>query len=387
MNILFVSHENNLGGATRSLLGLIDCLREMTDFRIFVFVPKFNEDTPQGKLTDALDARNIPYLFDTAYWWMYPAENKEHPGQSLKDHMKMSVSRRTAGKLAAYAEANHIDLIHSNSSVTMVGALAAKKAGCRHVWHIREFGEEDHGYTFTENKEKSLKFMAETTDRFICISKAIYDKYAKLLPAEKCVMIHNGVGPVPEERSVRKEAENLLISGRIKESKGQMEALQALNILVKEGYNDLKLHFAGVGEEEYMKRLEEYIQKEDLSEHTVFHGFVSDMVSLREGMDIELVCSRMEAFGRVTVEGMLSSHPVVGADTGGTKDLILDGKTGLLYRQSDPASLAAQIRRLLDSFELRRDIAHEAYVYAKENCTAGANARKVLSVYNEMVKG
>lgn len=48
---------------------------------------------------------------------------------------------------------------------------------------------------------------------------------------------------------------------------------------------------------------------------------------MRKKIDVELVCSRSEAFGRVTIESMMSSNPVIGANTGGTKELIIEGLT------------------------------------------------------------
>ena len=59
-----------------------------------------------------------------------------------------------------------------------------------------------------------------------------------------------------------------------------------------------------------------------LKEEVTFLPYVNNLTELRENSDFALVCSRMEALGRVAIEAMLAGLPVIGADTGGTKELI-----------------------------------------------------------------
>ena len=52
--------------------------------------------------------------------------------------------------------------------------------------------------------------------------------------------------------------------------------------------------------------------------------------------DVALMCSSSEAFGRTTVEAMKLGRPVIGADAGGTAELVRDGWNGLLYPPATP---------------------------------------------------
>ncbi len=71
-----------------------------------------------------------------------------------------------------------------------------------------------------------------------------------------------------------------------------------------------------------------------LKEEVTFLPYVNNLTELRENSDFALVCSRMEALGRVAIEAMLAGLPVIGADTGGTKELIGENEErGYLYRQ------------------------------------------------------
>ena len=57
------------------------------------------------------------------------------------------------------------------------------------------------------------------------------------------------------------------------------------------------------------------------------------------------MCSRAEAFGRVTVEAMKLGLPVIGAARGATPELVRDGWNGLLYAHGDANELAGKIDR------------------------------------------
>lgn len=71
------------------------------------------------------------------------------------------------------------------------------------------------------------------------------------------------------------------------------------------------------------------------------------MPSLRKNMDVELVCSRAEAFGRVTAEAMLGGMSVIGSNTGGTVGLINHKKIGYLYSKSDINELAEYMKEFI----------------------------------------
>ena len=60
------------------------------------------------------------------------------------------------------------------------------------------------------------------------------------------------------------------------------------------------------------------------------------------------MCSRAEAFGRVTCEYMAAHLPVIGAASGGTVDIIADGETGFLYKPGVPEKLAEKMQILIE---------------------------------------
>jgi glycosyltransferase involved in cell wall biosynthesis len=80
-----------------------------------------------------------------------------------------------------------------------------------------------------------------------------------------------------------------------------------------------------------------------------FQGHQDDVTPWLAVADVVAMPSRREAFGRVTLEAMAASRPVVASNVGGLAEAVIDGTTGLLVPPEDPAALAAALRTLLDS--------------------------------------
>ena len=200
-------------------------------------------------------------------------------------------------------------------------------------------------------------------------------------------VVYNGVG---EENLYEKELEkhqgdtvNFLISGRVSGEKRQEEAIRAVALLIEAGYRNLHLSIAGPGDTDKLCSL---IADRKIEEYVTFLGYRSDLPLLRREMDVELVCSLWEAFGRVTVEAMMSSNPVIGADSGGTPELIKDGENGYLYRQGDERDLADKMRRFMKHPERIRRMGKCAYQTAKAQFSSKRNAERMLEIYRELMR-
>ena len=89
-----------------------------------------------------------------------------------------------------------------------------------------------------------------------------------------------------------------------------------------------------------------------LEQRVTFVGYVNEPVHLIRRANLTLVCSRWEAFGRVIVEAMLVGTPIIATkNSGGTAELIEEGKTGLLYERGNYIELADKIQYL---YEIRK---------------------------------
>ena len=130
------------------------------------------------------------------------------------------------------------------------------------------------------------------------------------------------------------------------------------------------------------------IQQHNLSDRVSFLGFLEQPFPAISATDIVLVCSRLEAWGRVGVDAMLLKRPVVYPRSGGIADYMLDGRTGLSYEPGNVDQLVAQIEKLFDSPHSCRLLVTEAHRYATARFTrdryGGETYRTLLDVKSKV---
>jgi glycosyltransferase involved in cell wall biosynthesis len=101
-----------------------------------------------------------------------------------------------------------------------------------------------------------------------------------------------------------------------------------------------------------------------------FAGWVEEGISdIYAAADVFALASRREAFGLVYQEAAIYGLPLIGCDIPGTRESIVDGKTGILVPVRDPRALAAAITRLKDDEPLRRRLGDAARARALAHFT------------------
>ena len=369
MRILFIGHEQDLNGASRSLLNIIAQIEDIHS--VFVLSPY-----ESGPFVDALRQRKVTVLYRPYYRWCL--QKASFLGWVKKRTLwylyQSRQNQRIARELAAFCKENRIDVIHTNTGVIDLGARIRKLSGMPHVWHLREFADLDfHMYPLV-SRSRYEKQMAAGADRFICISDAIRKHYS-FLPQNARILVYNGV-----DRSniltdhTPSDTVRLLIAGRISPEKGQWLAVCACQKLVNRGIQNFVLNIAGSGDLGHPV-------PEDMKERVILLGQVKDMPALRKNIDVELVCSAAEAFGRVTAEAMLGGIPVIGSRSGGTIELIEEGVTGYLYPKGDVDALADKLALLIENHELRNSMGKAAQEYAVSHFMIERCVQEILDVY------
>ena len=376
MNILYIGHEEYINGASKSLLSIIDY--EIPNNNIFVLT-----SYGSGEFYDELKKRDVSIICLPFYRWV---EAKDGNINWIKLKIKWVLKRQfvnyiTAKKAAAICDSKHIDIIHTNTSVINIGMLISRRTKAKHVWHLREFGDLDFNMYPLISARKMWKQMNLYTDKFICISKAIYKHY-KCLDSEKKILIYNGVENKINAITNKEHHSDIkfLIAGRISEAKGQKIVIEAAKKLLAIGIENFKIFFAGSG------RMPDNYDKVIVGKYIEQLGYINDMNELRSGMDVELVCSRAEAFGRVTAEAMFAKMPVIGSRSGGTPELIIDGETGFLFAPGDSNELAEKMLYFIENPSMISIMGNKAFKYACDNFTMDRCVKEINMLYNRLVK-
>ena len=107
----------------------------------------------------------------------------------------------------------------------------------------------------------------------------------------------------------------------------------------------------------------------------------------RKKVSYSITGSKMEALGRSTIEAMLAGNIVIGADTGGTKELIgLEEKRGYLYEQGNYENLALVLEKVInESDAIKKRIQKSAQIYAIKEFDSVKYCKELYQVYLDAV--
>ena len=162
----------------------------------------------------------------------------------------------------------------------------------------------------------------------------------------------------------------ILMPGRLTTWKGQEKFIEALNILV-EDYS--KSNFQAVilgsdqGRKVYKKRLIDLVQRYRLTKKIKFIDHCKEMPLAYSLADTVVSASiEPEAFGRVSVEAQAMSKIIIASNLGGSKETILKGKSGFLYKHDDPRELAKTLNTVI---ELSQDTLNSIGNEGRKNIT------------------
>lgn len=370
MKLCFVAHLNDLSGANRSLIDLINVLRSKHD--ICVIVPR------KGELYDYLCNNGYRCVLIPSGMWMYsPKENK------CKIILKYIAN--IIGEIIAFFFflRNRFDIVHFNSSTYGCGAASLMLLNRDYTWHIRELAEDTFGLRFF-NKKHSCKLIANSRC-CIAISKFIKNKISKDLPGINIPVVYNGVKIKQLKPVSDVKINSLLLVGAINSDKGQLVALKAVKELRDKYRVYLNIHFLGkITNRYYYKELEDYISNTHLEKAVHFDGYKQDISEYRTNDRLVLMCSTQEAFGRVTIEAFANQQIIVGNNTGATPEIIRDGKYGFLY-ENNYESLARVIYRIVNNPNLGSMI-NESYNYVRKEFSIERTAHEIEKLFLKHVQ-
>lgn len=175
------------------------------------------------------------------------------------------------------------------------------------------------------------------------------------------------------------------VVGVISKNKNQMEAVKAVNDLVEKGYENFCLHIVGGSADGEFYVIKNYVEKRHLEKYVELTGYRYDVKMLLKKMDVGIMSSYKEAFGRVTIEYMSNYMPVIGTDTGGTKELIESEKNGFLYVLGNFMDLSEKMEKFIKEPYLIKAMGLQAREFS-EQFTAGINADNIYSAYMDSKK-
>ena len=355
INILFLDHQSEMGGAEVALLEIIKALDRS----------KFNPIIRLGELgnfKDELEKLNVDVgLLDIpeCYRTLKRDPLRENPLSSFVK--SVFVFPELIWKTSEIIKRNNAEIVFFNTVKSAIfGIPAARRAKARTIWMIHDCLTEDF---YKKGALRILALLARDVDKIICNSKKTRDAFLKLTgkrAGSKTVVVNNGVdlkkfNPDIRGEGVKKELSfkgerAVTLVGRFEPWKGQKTFIEAADIALKKDSN-LKFIMTGgplFGREEYEKECRVLVKRKGLEDKILFLGFRDDVPEIIAASDVIVHASILpEPFGRDIVEAMACGKPVISTNIGGPYEIITPD-TGVFVEPGDPVMLAEEIIKLSD---------------------------------------
>jgi glycosyltransferase involved in cell wall biosynthesis len=224
--------------------------------------------------------------------------------------------------------------------------------------------------------------LAPRTARTVLVnSRFSLDVLTEVAPRlrDRCTVVYNGVpGPLdpPPARAQVSGPVRLLFVGRLSPRKGPQVAVDALDDLVRRGF-DARLQLLGAvfeGYEWFESELRARVADRGLTDRVEFLGFRPDIWPVLEEADVVLIPSVAdEPFGNTAVEAVLAARPLVVSTTSGLREAAAGYASAQAVDPARPDLWADAVQRVLgdwprfraqaedDAAEARRRHAPEVY--------------------------
>lgn len=376
MRVLFVAHEDDVLGATKALSEIMMGLKEDYGIEPFLITPQKN------KLTEYCKQNNIPNYSVKYFQWGHL--KTESILKTILKYLRMRIFNGIAIiKLIKYCKLNKIDLIHTNISVIDIGFEVAKRIGVPHVWHLRESGIETQWVNYSGNFYKKFN---DDNNHNIVISNFVQKLWENRgVDKKKLSVIYDGVSDtgfsyeLPSISSVK-----AVLVGSLLPHKGQLDAINAISNLINQGIV-ASLDIIGSGFPEYTQKLKNRVSELKLNNDIHFIAYNNNIPKLLHNYNVGIVASKAEAFGRVTIEYMLSGLPVVASNTGANSELLDVDNNGLLYEYGNSQSLSLAITNLLNNKIDYIGYSKRGYKVARSYFSIKKNVNKIYDLYIKLI--
>lgn len=373
MNILFLSHVSSLYGANRSMLDIIKNV-DRDKFKIFVVIPD------SGQICVKLREMQVPYK-------VVPMVSTVHTKFDYEEIVKVKKNVKAIKQLCKLIKEWEIDVVHTNSSVINLGAIAAKMTNRKHLWHVREL---DIHYNYKRDCKIIDRILLKKSDKVICISKYVKHELCKETNYKNAIIFYNPIDiekyDVVKNDIMTNKQINILVCGVIGENKKQLVVVKAVKLLFDRGYTNINLAIVGDGGE-YKKKIVKFVRDNHMEEYVQIHSFCEDLTDYRKRADIAVMSSVYEALGRVTIESMLSEIIVIGADSGATHELIKEKVNGLKYMPESPDELADKMEYAIKNKEEMKKMVSRAKQFALNNFDAKKKVLQLEKIYLQLLNG
>ena len=297
----------------------------------------------------------------------------------------------------------NISIVHARSRAPAWSCYLATKIT------RRKFVTTFHGtYNFKNSIKKFYNSIMVKSDVLIAGSNFIFshisENYQKFLNSKKkFLVIFRGINTeyfdsdtikkkdIDKLKATWKIEDNkkiILLPGRLTAWKGQEMFIEAINFF-KQSNPELDFVAVILGDDQgrtvFRKKLERLVEQFNLTQNIKFVDNCNVMPVAYYISDVIVSSSiEPEAFGRVSVEAQAMKKPIIASNIGGSKETVIDNKTGLLFESGNPKSLCDKLNEIIKLDTLTLDLMGRE---GRKNVINRFNIEKMcLNTYSEYKK-
>jgi glycosyltransferase involved in cell wall biosynthesis len=296
-----------------------------------------------------------------------------------------------AGGLGRLARSRGVALVHTNTSVTLGGAAAARVAGVPHVWHVREI------YAGFERWFPAYRRLLLSAQALPCVSHAACLQFDG---ASAALVLHDGLA-VDAQRGDRAAARAALglpsgafvaaVLGRVSGWKGQDVLVSALGEEPLRDRPDVVALVAGGparGEERHRRELHALAARLGVADRLHDVGFQEDLAALYGAADVVVVPSKQpDPLPNAALEGCAAGCCVAAAAHGGLPEIVRDRETGRLVAPRDPQALAKVLGELAADPAQRERLGAAAAADVRARFARPRLLAEVQALYDRLLAG
>ena len=297
----------------------------------------------------------------------------------------------------------NIDIIHARSRAPAWSCFLASKIT------RKKFVTTFHGtYNFKSKIKKFYNSVMLRSDLVIAGSNFIFshikENYKEYLNnSKKFLVIFRGINidyfdastTLTEDEdklfkswNLEVEKKTILLPGRITEWKGHEMFIEAMNkINIQLGHKSFKAVILGSdqGRDLYKKKLIRLVEQYRMNDQIKFVDHCENMPLAYKISDLIVSTSiEPEAFGRIAVEAQSMEKPIIASNLGGSKETIVNNKTGILFDAGDSDDLS---KKIIEFFNFDKSTIEQMGKEGRKNVSAKFNVEKMcFSTYSEYKK-
>lgn len=343
-------------GAQRTLLTLLEHIDRVA-YSCVVCAPH------PGPFVDSVLALGIPCELTPRVRWVPAAGEVTHDGRRHWIGQFARGLRARAAVITTLIRRHRIDLVYTNTVVSVEGALAARRCGVPHLWHIHEplHGNPELGALFPPWLYTGA--IGWLSDSLVFCSDSLASTYPTLRGRARIVF--NGLPPpLPIDRQTARErllrecgigGDSVVVAvvGAIQPRKDHATFIRAAHLLIRKRSN-IQFLIVGADVSGGIADLRKQIEAAGLNNAMRLVGWWPGSIhELMAGIDVLAISSTQESFGLTVLEAFSVETPVVSTRCGGPEEIIRDGVDGYLVSVGDEVALAARIEDLVVSASTR----------------------------------